>query len=105
MGEFEVKVLGVKPPGKPDGTLKRLIKRSGELLKAMLMRPRVLVIAGLAGAVIFIGTPPFARSDRLGAVSRSALKISTSTTAASPSSGSPALERAAYRSSRSKKPR
>lgn len=57
MSEFEVKVLGVKPPKKPDGKLKRLFKRSGKLLKAMLMRPRVLVTAGLTGAVLLIGTP------------------------------------------------
>ena len=57
MRKFEVKVLGVKPPKKPDGKLRWLIKRGGKLLQAMLKRPRVLIAAGLTGVVLLLGTP------------------------------------------------
>jgi hypothetical protein len=50
------------------------------------------------------GRPPFDRSERASAASRSVRKTSKSTTAESRSNGSPVLDSAAYRSSRSNKP-
>lgn len=50
------------------------------------------------------GRPPWPRSDRVSAASRSGRNIPKSTTAGSRSSGSPLFDRARYRSSRSKHP-
>ncbi|MCC5987229.1 MAG: hypothetical protein JJT95_06055 [Pararhodobacter sp.] len=57
MGKFEVKVLGAKPPKRSDGPIKRLRRRIGAGVKAVLLRPRMVVLAGAAGFILFIGTP------------------------------------------------
>ena len=57
MSEFDITVRGVKPPKKPEGRIRCAAKRGGQIIRAVLMRPRALIAAGLAGAVLFIGTP------------------------------------------------
>jgi hypothetical protein len=57
MDKLEVKVIGPKPPKKPDGPLKRMLRKLRGALGALLMRPRALVLIALAGFVILIGTP------------------------------------------------
>lgn len=57
MSEFDIEVIGGRPPRKPDGPLKRLKRRIGGLLRAAMMRPRLLVLGGLAGCVLAFGTP------------------------------------------------
>lgn len=57
MSEFDIEVIGGRPPRKPDGPLKRLVRRLGGLLRAAMMRPRLLVLGVLAGCVLVFGTP------------------------------------------------
>lgn len=57
MSDFEIKVVGAKPPRKPDSIVKRILKRTARTVKAVLMRPRLLTGAGLIGFTIFGGTP------------------------------------------------
>ena len=57
MSKFEVKVIGAKPPKRPEGAFKRLRRRIGGAIKAVLLRPGIIVLAGLSGFVVFIGTP------------------------------------------------
>ena len=57
MSKFEVKVLGSKPPKRPDGPLKRLRRRIGHISKAVLMRPRLIVLTAITGSLLVIGTP------------------------------------------------
>ncbi|WP_419907616.1 hypothetical protein [Hoeflea sp.] len=57
MSEFDIKVVGARSPQKRKGKLKRFAECTGKLIKALLMRPRLMVMAGLAGFVLLIGTP------------------------------------------------
>jgi len=57
MSEFEIKVVGAKPPKKPGGKLRRAAKRARAAAKKVLMRPRRVMVAGLAGFVLIAGTP------------------------------------------------
>lgn len=57
MSNYEVKVLGAKPPKRPEGPLKRLRRRTGSAIKAVLLRPGLIVLAGASGFVALVGTP------------------------------------------------
>lgn len=57
MSKFEVKVVGAKPPKRPEGAFKRLRRRIGGAIKSVLLRPGIIVLAGLSGFVVFVGTP------------------------------------------------
>jgi hypothetical protein len=56
MSDFEIEVIGSGPPRKPGGSRRRLFSR---LARALLMRPRVLVLTGAAAFVLGVGTPHF----------------------------------------------
>jgi hypothetical protein len=57
MHEFEVEVIGAKPPRKPEGRLARTLRLAGRLARALLTRPRAMLLTGLAAFVLFVGTP------------------------------------------------
>ncbi|MHA3976481.1 hypothetical protein ACW9UR_02240 [Halovulum sp. GXIMD14794] len=57
MSKFDIKVLGTKPPKRPEGPIKRLCRKLGGALKAVLLRPRMILVSGIAGLVLFVGTP------------------------------------------------
>jgi hypothetical protein len=57
MDEFDIEVVGTGSPRKPDGALARTLKTVGRLVRALLMRPRVLTLTGAAAFVTIIGTP------------------------------------------------
>lgn len=57
MKKIEVKVLGAKPPERPEGAVRRLRRRLGGAFKGILLRPGMIVLAGAAGFVLFVGTP------------------------------------------------
>ncbi|MCZ4269075.1 hypothetical protein O4H48_14355 [Rhodobacteraceae bacterium G21628-S1] len=57
MSKFDIKVLGAKPPKRPEGLFKRLRCRIGGAIKAVLLRPGMIVLAGASGFVVLIGTP------------------------------------------------
>jgi hypothetical protein len=57
MSEFDIEVVGAKPPPRPDGPIRRLVRKALRLARAMFMRPRALAFAGAAAFVLFVGTP------------------------------------------------
>jgi hypothetical protein len=57
MGDFEVEVVGARRKLKSRGPLSRLLGWSGRLIRALLMRPRAVMVLGLAGFVLIVGTP------------------------------------------------
>jgi len=57
MSKFEVKVVGGTPTKRPEGAIKRLRRRVGGTIKAVLLRPRMIVLTGIAGFFVFVGTP------------------------------------------------
>lgn len=57
MDEFDIEVVGSRSPRKPDGSPKRIFNAVGSLARALLKRPRVLTVSGLAAFVLFVGTP------------------------------------------------
>ena len=57
MSKFEVKVIGGKPPKPPEGWLKRLRRRIGGAVRAVLRRPGIIIVAGAASFIGLIGTP------------------------------------------------
>ncbi|NWH08520.1 MAG: hypothetical protein HXY22_07770 [Alphaproteobacteria bacterium] len=57
MSEFDVKVSGAPPRRKHQGPLTHLRQRIGHALRAGLMRPRAVVLGGLAAFVLVAGTP------------------------------------------------
>ncbi|MFW8634319.1 hypothetical protein [Cribrihabitans pelagius] len=57
MKEYEVRVLGT-PPQEPHGPHGRRFRRKlRKAVRAVLLRPRRLVLAGMAGFVLIAGTP------------------------------------------------
>jgi hypothetical protein len=57
MHEFEIEVVGTKPPRKPEGRFVRTLRLAGRLARGLLRRPRALALIGLAAFVLFVGTP------------------------------------------------
>lgn len=57
MDEFEIEVIGAGPPRKPDGPFRRFIGKTWRLVRALLMRTRLLVSIGAAVFLLFAGTP------------------------------------------------
>lgn len=57
MSDFEIRVVGAKPPRKPDGPLRRFRQRVGAISRRILMRPRRIILIGIAGYVLTVGTP------------------------------------------------
>lgn len=57
MSKFDIKVLGAKPPKRPEWVFKRLCRKLGTVIKAVLIRPRMIVLTGIAGFLLFVGTP------------------------------------------------
>jgi hypothetical protein len=56
MSEFEVKVIGA-PRERRDGLAKRSVRRLARMIRAVLLRPRALILPGLALYVLTMGTP------------------------------------------------
>lgn len=57
MSEFDVEVIVAGPPRKPDGSRKRAFRAARRLARVLLLRPRILVLSGLAAFVLVAGTP------------------------------------------------
>jgi hypothetical protein len=57
MSEYEINVVGGPPPRRPDGPVRRLLRTTGRIAHAVLMRPRLMVATGLASFVLIAGTP------------------------------------------------
>lgn len=57
MSEFEIRVVGARPPKKPGGPRRGFFGKIGTIVRAVLMRPRATLLAGLVGFVAFAGTP------------------------------------------------
>lgn len=57
MSEFEIEVIGAEKSRKPDGSFRRLLIVAGRFARAALMRPRALMLSGLAAFVLIVGTP------------------------------------------------
>lgn len=57
MDEFDIEVIGAGSPRKPDSPPARMARRIGGLLRALLMRPRALVLGGAVAFVLAVGTP------------------------------------------------
>ncbi|MFY0311161.1 hypothetical protein ACFMBG_14825 [Leisingera sp. D0M16] len=57
MNEFRVTVHGAGPPRGPDGPLRRALRRIGRMLRALLLRPRIVIASMFAAFVLMIGTP------------------------------------------------
>lgn len=57
MSEFDVEVVGASAPRKPDGSLRRTFRALRRLARALLMRPRVVALSGLAAFLLAYGTP------------------------------------------------
>ena len=57
MSKFDVKVLGAKPPKRPESPIMRLCRKIGGALKSVLLRPRMIVVSAVAGFVLLVGTP------------------------------------------------
>lgn len=57
MDEFEIEVIGAGPPRKPDGPLKRFIAKASRVVRALLMRSRLLAATGAAAFLLIVGTP------------------------------------------------
>lgn len=57
MDTFEVEVVGAKASRRTDGKLKRVVRKAGQVVRAILMRPRVLVLTGVGAFGLFVGTP------------------------------------------------
>lgn len=57
MNEFDIEVVGARKPRKPDNSLKRFLRQIGRLVRAFFLRPRVVILTGLAAYTLFVGTP------------------------------------------------
>lgn len=57
MSDFEVKVIGEKKRKKKVGPPRGVVQRAGAVVRGVLMRPRMLALAGAAGVVLVVGTP------------------------------------------------
>lgn len=57
MSKFEVKIVGGKPPKRPEGAFKRLRRRIGGAITAVLLRPGIVILAGMSGFMVMVGTP------------------------------------------------
>lgn len=57
MDEFEIEVIGSKASRRTDGKPKRAVRKVGQVVRAILMRPRVLVLTGVGAFGLFVGTP------------------------------------------------
>ncbi|MCB9958709.1 MAG: hypothetical protein H6843_08915 [Rhodospirillaceae bacterium] len=57
MSEFEIEVVGAERRPKPERQPTGLLRKALRLLRALLMRPRALILSGLAAFVLFVGTP------------------------------------------------
>lgn len=67
MAEFEVKVVGAKRRRKPRrGGPTKPVRAVGGLFYGVLMRPGLLILAGLAGVLLVFGTPHVAGDYRCG---------------------------------------
>lgn len=56
MSDFEVEVVAQRPP-KSRRPQSRLFGWLGRFIRTLLMRPRAVILLGVAGFVLFIGTP------------------------------------------------
>jgi hypothetical protein len=57
MSKYEVRVIGGKSPKRGDGPVRRLRRRIGAAIRAALIRPGMIVLAGIAAFVLLVGTP------------------------------------------------
>ncbi|MDJ1008636.1 MAG: hypothetical protein QNJ13_12520 [Paracoccaceae bacterium] len=57
MSDFDIEVIGGPPPRRPPGPLKRLMARLRLGLHRLLMRPRRMIVIGMAGYLLIVGTP------------------------------------------------
>lgn len=57
MPEFEVEIRGSKPPRKPEGPLRTLLRWLRSFARTVLLRPKAVALAGIMLFVLFVGTP------------------------------------------------
>ena len=57
MPEFDIEVEGSKPPRKPGGPQRGLFRRLRSFVRAVLMRPKAVVLAGFVLFILLVGTP------------------------------------------------
>ncbi len=57
MDTFEVEVVGAKASRRTDGKLKRVFRKAGHVVRAVLMRPRLVVLIGVGAFGLSVGTP------------------------------------------------
>lgn len=57
MSKYEVRVIGGKSPKRGDGPVRRLLRRTRAAIRAALLRPGMIVLAGIAAFVLLVGTP------------------------------------------------
>ena len=57
MSDFEIKVAGPPRKRRPEGFARRNLRRLGRGVRAVLLQPRRLILAGLAVYVLTSGTP------------------------------------------------
>lgn len=57
MSKLKVKIVGAKPPKRPEGWIGRFSRKIGGTIKAVMLRPRMIVVTGVAGFLVFVGTP------------------------------------------------
>ena len=57
MRKCGVRVISAPKRVKRQGRLRRLVGRLAHTLKVILLRPRLLMLAGLAGFILLVGTP------------------------------------------------
>lgn len=56
MSEFEVEVVETRRK-KPEGLMRRGVRRVGRAVRAVLIRPRLVVLSGVAVFLLTVGTP------------------------------------------------
>lgn len=57
MSEFEVRVIGSKPPRRSKKPNQRPLGRLRRIAKAAFLRPRLVIAGGVAAVTVFVGTP------------------------------------------------
>jgi|SRR5690606_8955047 len=57
MSRIEIRVVNPRSPRPPKGPTRRFVGGVRARIRALLLRPRLLVIGGIAGFVLIAGTP------------------------------------------------
>lgn len=57
MKEYDVRVLGGPKAKRKPGRVRSAVRQAGRALQFILLKPRLLILAVLAGFILFAGTP------------------------------------------------